>query len=157
MVGKIDRTIIPDPEDEFTELDFKLNGFHKQKVLTGAYAYAQIANRLIMMRRGTCPSIPDAGVGLGSYRFKDIDYLVGGALKQRIQSQFAQFIPRMGQSDISISKVQYQGAWVLFINFSIPSESSEATIGYVQKGGNIISSNISVEKQQLIDMNGSDD
>ena len=152
----MDRTLIPEETSEFTELDFGLNGFHKQKLLTGAYGYAQIANRLIMMRRGTNPSFPDAGVGLGSYRFKDIDHIVGGALKEQIEYQFQKYIPRMGASDINISKVKYQDRWILFINFSIPYDNANATISYIQKKGSALSSNITVEKQKLIDMNGSD-
>ena len=152
----INRTLIPDEESEFMELDFKLNGFHKQNILSGAYGYAQIANRIIMMRKGTYPSIPDAGVGLGSYRFKDIDQIIGGALKEEIEGQFRRFIPQMGASDLNISKVFYKGEWILFISFSIPRYQSNATIGYVQKRGNVLSSNITVDQPKNINTNGSD-
>ena len=55
------------------ELDFSLDDFHNQKVLRGADAYGRLIQRLLFMRKGTYPTIPDMGVDIASYRFADLD------------------------------------------------------------------------------------
>ena len=58
---------------EIAELDFSLDDFHNQKVLRGADAYARLIQRLLFMRKGTYPTIPDMGIDISSYRFADLD------------------------------------------------------------------------------------
>ena len=70
---------------EIAELDFSLDNFHKQKVFKNSKAYVQMIQRLMFMKKGTYPTIPDMGIDISSYRFAELDTLAAGDLKDIIQ------------------------------------------------------------------------
>lgn len=138
-------------EHVIADLDFALNGFREQKVLYDENAYAQMIKRLLLMKKGTYPSIPDMGIGISTYRFQDIDRLVAGDLRNAIQDQINQYIPGLPLEKIDIAKVAYKGNYILYIDIAITSPVvKKISFAYMQKGRSIISSNITVEKQKLI-------
>jgi phage baseplate assembly protein W len=138
-------------EHKIADLDFSLNGFREQKVLYDENAYAQMIKRLLLMRKGTYPSIPDMGIGISTYRFQDIDRLTAGDLRKDIQAQINKYIPTLPLEKIDIAKVKYKGDYVLYIDIAITSPTvKKISYAYMQKGKSIISSSITVEKQKLI-------
>ena len=119
---------------EIAELDFSLDDFHNQKVLRGADAYARLIQRLLFMRKGTYPTIPDMGIDISSYRFADLDVLTAGDLKNTIQQQCDTYIEHVPIQDISISTVK------------------KISIAMLQDGGEIINTRLKVEKPKLINV-----
>jgi hypothetical protein len=143
--------VIESTDHKIADLDFSLNGFREQKVFYDENAYAQMIKRLLLMRKGTYPSIPDMGIGISTYRFQDIDHLTAGTLSNDIRSQLLTYIPGLPLEKIDISKVMYQGAWVLYIDIAITSPVvKKISFAYMQKGKSLISSSITVEKPKLI-------
>jgi phage baseplate assembly protein W len=143
--------IVETTEHKIADLGFAFNGFREQQVLYDENAYAQMIKRLLLMRKGTYPSIPDMGIGISTYRFQDVDRLVAGDLRNAIQDQINTYIPSLPLEKIDIAKVQYKGDYILYIDIAITSPVvKKITYAYMQKGKSIISSSITVEKQKLI-------
>ena len=141
--------------DEIAELDFDLDGFHKQKTFKGIYAYAILLNRLIKMKKRTYPSDPDMGIDIGMYRFRDIDELVAGQLADDIRSQANKYIPAMPVSNIEVSTAKVRGDYVLYVKAVLIKRDTDVTIGYYESNGNIISTKITIKKPKLINTKGS--
>jgi hypothetical protein len=91
------------------------------------------------------------GIGISTYRFRDIDRLTAGDLRKDIQEQIYKYIPSLPLERIDIAKVNYKGDYVLYVDVAITSPTvKKITFAYMQKGKSIISSSITVEKQKLI-------
>ena len=137
---------------EIAELDFSLDDFHNQKVLRGADAYARLIQRLLFMRKGTYPTIPDMGIDISSYRFADLDVLSAGDLKNTIQQQCDTYIEHVPIQDIGISTVRIASGYVLFIDISVAGDLKKISIAMLQDGGEIINTRLKVEKPKLINV-----
>ena len=151
--------IIPSDEPSISELDFCLNDFRQQKVLTDDDANVRLIQRLLIMKKGTYPSDPDMGVDISSYRFLDIDILVAGELKNTIRTQINKYVPRASINDIKISKLKYKNDFILYIDILLNSDKIKTiTYGYLQNSNkNIISTNVTVEKQNYVTGNSDED
>lgn len=135
------------------ELSFELNDFRQQKVLYDAEAYGNLSKRLMLMRKGTFPSDPDMGISIDSYRFNDLDSLVGGELKDIIRDQHQKYIPDLAIEDIVISTLNYGGMWVLYIDIVCLSDIVQRIDhAYAQVNKSLVSSNIKVVKPALINV-----
>ena len=150
------KQLISIKDTRISELDFSVDGFHEQKVFRGIDAYGQMLKRLILMRKGTYPSMPDCGVDLASYRFSDIDELVGGRLRDAIQEQVSQYLPSAPIKSISVSKTKYKGDFVLFVTIKLVS-NDQIIAGFVERKGSIITSQVSVKTEKHINTQGSED
>lgn len=137
------------------ELDFCFDGLKKQKVLSGAQAWARLLDRLLRKRKGTNPSDPNMGIGLDSYRFSDMDTLTNGSLVNTIRAQTSMYLPQIPISQINVSTIKYKGDWILFIHFSILASEEEINIAYAQRKRSIISTKVDIVKQKFINTKGS--
>lgn len=134
-----------------SELDFGFDDFRRQKVFINDDAYIQLLKRLLLTRKGTYPSIPDLGIGIQTYRFEDIDMLIAGDMKNEITRQINTYIPRLPLEEINIYKLPYKGDFILYIDVSFTSVNiKKVTYAYLQRNYNIISTNITVDKETLI-------
>lgn len=150
--------IIPPAETKrnmIKELDFQFDGLKKQKVLTGAQAWARLLDRLLRKRKGTNPSDPAMGIDLDSYRFADIDQLASGSLADAIRAQTSAYLPQIPIQTIDVSAEKVKGAWVLFINFTILASREEINLAYVQGKRSILSTKVTITKQKKINVKGS--
>ena len=147
--------LIPDVDEQLGELDFSLNGFNKQSVLRGVYAYARLIDRLLRKRKGTNPSDPDMGVDLDSYRFSDINLMVAGSLRNVILTQISTYIPNLPIQDINVSTMKYKNDYILYIKISIIQENLTFQLAYLQRKRSIINTKIIVNTPKLINTNGS--
>lgn len=142
-------------DPKISELDFTFNEFRQQKVLTNENAYVQMIARLLTMRPGDYPTLPGMGINIGSYRFADMDNLVAGELQEKIQNQITQYISGVPLNEVNISMTRVPKiGYALFVDIVLWGESQRVTYAYLQKQYKIISSNISIEKQSLINTNG---
>ena len=147
--------LIPDVDEQLGELDFSLNGFNKQSVLRGVYAYARLIDRLLRKRKGTNPSVPDMGIDLDSYRFSDINLMVAGSLRNVILNQISTYIPNLPIQDINVSTMKYKNDYILYIKISIIQENLTFQLAYLQRKRSIINTKIIVNTPKLINTNGS--
>lgn len=142
--------LIKSTDPRLIELDFKLDGFRRQKVFKDVSAYAQMYKRLLLMKKGSNPSYPNMGIDLASYRFMDIDQLVGGTLRDEIRSQGMEYMPGLPLDDIAISKAKIQQDYVLFINIRLYAEQVVLEYAFVQRNRNIISTNLEIRSEKKI-------
>ena len=133
------------------DLDFTLNAFRKQKVYTDAEAYGRMTRRLLFMRKGDFISDPNMGIGISSYRFRDMDHLLAGTLRDDIFTQCNTYIRGIRTEDVVISKTKYQGDFILFIDIkaSVPV-IGKVTHALVQRNSSIIKSQLKIEKPRVI-------
>lgn len=105
------------------ELDFCLNGFGKQKVLTEAESsYRQIL-LLLLLRPGDYPSIPDMGIDISrEVRYKNMDYALGNGLKEKIVNQIRRFAPQVDMIDLNIWCSRYKGEYYIILDFELEAE-----------------------------------
>lgn len=151
----ITQTVNNSQDPKISELDFTFNEFRQQKVLTNENAYVQMIARLLTMRPGDYPTLPGMGINIGSYRFADMDNLVAGELQEKIQNQITQYISGVPLNEVNISMTRVPKiGYALFVDIVLWGESQRVTYAYLQKQYKIISSNISIEKQSLINTNG---
>ena len=151
--------IIRDSDPSITELDFSLNAFRQQKVLTDDEAYARMISRLLLMRKGTYPTEPGMGINLGAYRFRDMDSILAGELKEVIMAQISAYIPGITIEDVTVSKQKYRNDFILYIDiaFTGTGKHTSASFAYLQHGTLIVSSEITIKKQKKINVNNEED
>ena len=106
------------------ELDFKLDGFQKQKTYSDAMGLAHKIKNLFFLRPGDLPSLPDAGINIQSYRFQFMDVLTSGKLKEKIADQITTYIGDVPLDDIQISVNKYNGDYFLVIEISLYNQES---------------------------------
>jgi hypothetical protein len=109
------------------------------------------------MRKGTYPSEPNMGIDLPGYRFRDLDTILAGTLKEAMMQQISEYIPSISIEDITISKYAYQGEFILFIDVAFTSTRRTSVLfSYMQKGNLITSSDIKIKKQKMINVQEED-
>lgn len=107
------------------ELDFCLDGFNRQKVLTEAEsAYRQILI-LLFLRPGDYPSLPDMGINISKeIRYKNMDHVAGGELKERIVEQIRKYAPQVDLIDLNIWTARYKGEYYVILDFELQAEKT---------------------------------
>lgn len=107
------------------ELDFELNGFGEQKYLTEAQSAAKQILMLLFMRPGDYPSLPDLGINISKeIRYKYMDDIVGGALKEKITTQIRKYCSNVELEDLSITSVKYRGQYIVLLDFKLKAEKT---------------------------------
>lgn len=105
------------------ELDFDLDGFGRQKVLTEAEsAYRQIL-LLLFLRPGDYPSLPEMGINISKeIRYKNMDYVLGTTLKEKIVDQIRKYAPQVDMVDMNIWNSRYKGEYYVILDFELQAE-----------------------------------
>lgn len=149
--------LLEDKTPKISELDFCLNSFRQQKVLTDDDAYVQDIRRLITMKPGTFQSDPDMGIGISQYRFADMDLLTAGELSDRIESQIRNYIPQVPLESVNIQMLKIQNGFVLYIDIAVTSAKiRKISYAYLQSNNSIIGSQITIDRPKYINTEGSD-
>lgn len=146
------KTVAVNPVNSIiVDLDFTLNAFRKQKVYTDAEAFGRMSQRLLFMRKGDFISDPNMGINIGSYRFKDVDHLIAGSLRDEIISQHNTYIRGISTRDVVISKTKYQNDFILFIDIiALSPVVNKVTHALVQRDSSIIKSQLKIERGKVI-------
>jgi hypothetical protein len=96
------------------------------------------------------------GLELDSYRFQDIDQLAAGQMADAIRNQASTYLPIVPIDSIDVESVYVKGAYVLYIKITLIGNRPDVTIALAQRKKAIISTQISVGEQKLINTKGSD-
>jgi hypothetical protein len=133
-----------DKNNPVNEMDFKLNGFNEQEIYTGTMAYAHRIKNLLFMRPGDFPSIPEMGINIQGYRYKAMDELIAGALKENNSDQISQYIMDLPMENIDISTGFYNNDYVLILHIYLYQERAEIIYAIQQPRGNVINFNFKI-------------
>lgn len=128
-------------KSETTELDFSLDNFNEQKVYTGALALAHHIKNLLFMRPGDYPTIPEMGINIQSYRFKALDLLLSGSLKEHISRQISAYITNISVDNIQIDTSLWKGDYYLIITIVLVETETKVIYAVQQTKGEIINFN----------------
>ena len=129
-------------------MDFKLNGFNEQEIYTGTMAYAHRIKNLLFMKPGDFPSIPEMGIHIQGYRYKAMDDLLAGALKENIADQISQYIIDLPLENINISTGFYNNDYVLILEIYLYQERSEIIYAIQQPRGQVVNFNFKIYDSQ---------
>ena len=109
--------------DAKKELDFDINGFQDQKVLSEAEGYANQILMLLFLRKGDYPSDPTIGINISRrMRYKDMDMLTGGELKADITNQIRRYAPSIPLDEVNLYPTKVQGQYIILIEFILTAE-----------------------------------
>lgn len=133
-----------DKTNPVNEMDFKLNNFNDQTIYTGTLAYAHKIKNLMFLRPGDIPSLPDAGLYIQSYRFKAMDDLLSGTLREKISDQISTYVMDLPIENIDISTGYYNGDYYLIIGIYLYQEQAEVIYGIQQPKGDIVNFNFKI-------------
>lgn len=128
------------------EMDFSLDAFNNQKVYVGAMAYAHKIKNLLFMRKGDFPSDPDMGINIQSIRYKDMDTLAAGTLKENLSAQISAYVIDISSEDISISVNKYNGQYYLLIGIKLTQLQTELLYAIDNDHRDVVNFNFKVYK-----------
>lgn len=134
------------------ELDLSLNNFKEQKTYSGAIGKAKDIQNLLFMKPGDFPSVPDMGINISSIRYKDIDSLTSGDLRETIRSQINKYITAVPLENIVISKAKINNTYVLFIDITLYADNQalDLTYGIQQQGeNNIVNFQLNITENKI--------
>lgn len=132
-----------------TELDMSLNYFREQKTYEGILGKAQDIKNLLFLKPGDYPSIPEMGINISAIRFKDIDVLLAGDLKDIIKTQITAYIDNVPLEDVNLYLAKVNNIDVLFIDITLVSEPETITIAIAQKNNQIINFDLNLTENKV--------
>lgn len=113
--------MVEDTKRKYVLLD--IDDFQKQKVVTAAQGYANQILTLLSLKRGDIPSLPDAYVDISrELRYKDIDLITGGALKEKIIDKVRKYLPEVPLDDLTIVSIKYKGQDLIILDFKLTTK-----------------------------------
>lgn len=98
-----------------SEVDFGLNNFGKQKVLSEADSIARLLLNILFLRPGQMPSMPHIGINIRKYLYKFEDDIDTDTLKREISFQCSELLPSIDTSGMKLMVVNYRGEGVLVL------------------------------------------
>ena len=131
-----------------SELDFGVNNFGKQRVLSPSKTIAQLILNILLMRPGQMPSMPHIGINIKKYLYKFDDELDVEDLRQEIVFQCSEVIPFVDTTQMVLSVVEYRGESLLMIVIPllIDSETVNLLYGFKENRGDAVQFNMQVEE-----------
>lgn len=119
------------------ELQFGLDNFSRQKVLTEKDSIAQALLNLLFMRPGQMPSLPHIGINVRKYLYQFEDEINVGELKEDIAYQCSELLPYLDMSNLQLFIVPYRGVDILMLMVPILVEGDTPTLVIgMQRGDN---------------------
>jgi len=124
------------------DLDFGLDNFQQQKMLSEKDSLAQVILNLFVLRPGNLPSQPHIGINIREYLYKFEDNLDADALKDKIYNQCSALISYINLGEVKVFTANYKNQDVLLISIPIfDDNNTESTILYgftKDQSGNVL-------------------
>lgn len=114
-------------ESQKKEELLSLNSFDKPAELSGVKAWCDLIIRLIMMRPGTYPSLPNMGVGLDDYEYSTIESVIS-ELTTRINDQVKTYLPDIPVDTITSTTQQWKQDTLLIFIIQFSSEKDDLPV-----------------------------
>lgn len=112
------------------ELNFGIDNFGKQKMLTQAQSVAQVLINLLLMRPGQMPSLPHLGINIKQYLYKFEEDIDVSYIKAQISSQCSALLPYIDLSSMQMLLFPYENESILFIYIPLSVEGETIVIGF---------------------------
>jgi hypothetical protein len=111
------------------ELTLDIDAFNKPKELSEVKAWSQLMLDLVFMNPGTYPSLPNMGIGIGSYEFEFLDTVIS-ELQSKIITQQQTYLPQIPLASLEVSAMDNSGQKVLIIRmqFNTPQGTENSAI-----------------------------
>lgn len=141
-----------DKTNPINEMDFTLDNFNEQKIYTGALAYAHKIKNLLFMRPGDFPSMPDAGINIQSYRYKGLDNLVSGELKEKISDQITKYITSIPNENIDVSVIRLNNDFFLVLKIILVETDKQIVYAIQQSKGELVNFNFKIYDNEKVEI-----
>lgn len=102
------------------ELDFGVDNFNEQKILSDKESIAQILKNILFMRPGNMPSMPHIGINIQSKLYSFDDSLDVEELKTEISSQCSAIIPYLDFDGMNLYVANHKGSTQPILMIIIP-------------------------------------
>ena len=122
-----------------SELNFGLDNFGKQAMMTQAQTIAQMIVNLCLLRPGQLPSLPHIGINIRQYMYRfeeDIDVSV---IKDQISKQCVDILPYIDVSNMQMILFPYKNESILYLFIPLSVEVADNTaisIGFKKSNTN---------------------
>lgn len=115
-----------------SEVDFGLDDFGSQKILSPKESVAQLLFNLLFMRPGQMPSMPNIGINIKKYLYQFEEDLDVNSLRAEISQQCSEIMPYLNTSNMALTVQEYQGhpLLLLVLPITIDDESSTLIAGF---------------------------
>lgn len=113
-------------ESRKSELVLGVNVLNKPGELVGPEAWTSLILKLLFLRPGTLPSIPEAGVGIDTYDYDFIDSAIED-LSDRIPAQLSTYLPDVPVESTSVTSQDYRGRKLLIVKIGLFVENTIVT------------------------------
>ena len=107
------------------ELDFGINNFGKQKMMTEAQSVAQVLINLLLMRPGQLPSLPHIGINIQKYLYKFKEDIDISRIKNDISYQCSALLPYINLSAMQLILVPYESETLLYLYIPLSVKLNE--------------------------------
>lgn len=110
------------------ELDFGLDSFGRQKVMSPEDTLAHLLINLLFMRPGQFPSMPHLGINIRKYLYNFSDELDVETLKSEIQSQCLILVPYLDLTGMVLDVIDYLNDSFLLLVIPVNFQDSEKSL-----------------------------
>ena len=121
------------------ELNFGLDSFGKQSVMTQAQTIAQMLVNLFLMRPGQLPSLPHIGINIRQYMYKFEDEIDVSYIRSQISSQCSDLLSYIDLPNMQLILFPYKNESILylFVPLSVAvAENTALSIGFKKNNKN---------------------
>lgn len=109
------------------DVGFGVDDFQNPKMLSLADSIGQQLINLLLMERGTLPSMPHLGIGIRKYMSYSLEgELDEEFLKSQISSQAKELLPYLDMDGIVLKSFELEGSNVIYL--AIPISIADATL-----------------------------
>ena len=116
-----------------SELNFGLDAFGKQAMMTQAESVAQMLVNLFLMRPGQLPSLPHIGINIRQYMYKFEEELDVEYIKNQISSQCPDLMKYIDLPNMQMILVPYKNDAILYLFVPVTvavAENTAISIGF---------------------------
>ena len=128
------------------EVDFGLDNFQRQRVLSINQSIAQIIINLFFMRPGNIPSLPHIGINIKQYLY-NLEYGIDvDGLKENIYKQCPALIPYLNMGEVKVFVADYKGQGILMVSIPILTDNTTLLLGFTKNNSGDILFNYNIEE-----------
>lgn len=136
------------------EVDFGLDNFGRQKILSQSESVAQLIVNLLLMKPGQMPSMPHIGINIKKYLYEFEDNINTGALQKEIEEQCSTLIPYIDTENMSLFVIKESvpdPILMIIIPFDILDDGKDLVMAFKKsKSLGMVSFNYEFQSRDLL-------
>lgn len=121
------------------EVDFGLNNFGKQNILSQSESMAQLIINLLLMKPGQMPSMPHMGINIKKWLYEFEDDLNTLILQREIEEQCSIMVPYINTENMVVTFMKRlpEPVLLIIIPFDIMEDGKDLVIGFKKSTNNL--------------------